>query len=154
MRILSGHELSESARDDLAHRLVAEFGQAYPDWSVAEARSEVANPTGLPQTWCLVADDGSAIASASLLADDEVTGYDHVTPWLGNVLVAEMHRGRSHGATIVDVVVTRAWDLGYDTVHLVTDTAAAWYERLGWTVVGDVDVHGTAMQCMRHTRRA
>lgn len=154
MRILSGHELSESARDDLAHRLVAEFGQAYPDWSVAEARSEVANPTGLPQTWCLVAEDGSAIASASLLADDEVTGYEHITPWLGNVLVAEAHRGRGLGAAIVDAALDQAWDRGFHTVHLVTDTAAAWYERRGWVVVGVVDVHGTAMQCMRHTRRA
>ena len=131
----------------LASALVAEFGSHYPNWTIDEAIEELAMTGPLPMS--VVALDGTTpLGCASLLVDDEVTGWDgHM--WLGNVVVLEAARNRGVGSALVVAIEQRAAALGIRELHLVTSSAIGWYEQRGWKLIGEADVHGHAMSVMR-----
>lgn len=130
----------------LADALLAAFGTQYPSWTTDEAVQELAAPGPVP--FSLIACEGDQpLGCASLLDDDEVSGWDGRT-WLGNVIVLESARGRGIGSALVDAIEQRATRLGVRELHLVTTTAIDWYERRGWSVRGSADVHGHAMTVM------
>ena len=147
MEIVPGNRCTVAQRTLLAHTLIREFGTHYPDWTVDQAADELAAHGPLPMS--LIALDGDvALGCASLLDDDEVTGWvDRI--WLGNVVVLGTERGRGIGAALVDAIERYAASMGFPELHLVTSTAIDWYERRGWTALGVADVHGHAMTVMR-----
>ena len=147
MEIVPGNRCTIEQRTLLAHTLIREFGTHYPDWTVDQAADELAAHGPLPMS--LIALDGDvALGCASLLDDDEVTGWvDRI--WLGNVVVLGTERGRGIGAALVDAIERYAASMGFPELHLVTSTAIDWYERRGWTALGVADVHGHAMTVMR-----
>ncbi len=145
--IVASHTLPDAARGWLADAIVAAFGHAYPGWDAAAALVELSNGTGLPAGVAALI-DGTPVGCATLLADDEVEGLDGVGPWLANVWVAPPARGLGVGSALVDGVVALAIDHGAAALHLVTDTAVAWYASMGWEPHGTVQVHGTAMTHM------
>ena len=112
-------------------------------------RSETGFAGPIPVTFVAV-DDGCAIGCASLLDDDEVTGWDDHA-WLGNVAVVEAARGHGVGSALVSAVETHATSIGVTALHLVTTSAVDWYRAKGWDVVGVGDVHGHSMTVMRKT---
>ena len=132
---------------DLARAIVAEFGHAFPAWDEAGAMFELANADGLPSGVAALL-DGEVVGCATLLADDEVAGLEHVTPWLGNVYVAPEARGHGIGGALVDAIEAEAARRGAPALHLITDTAVSWYLRRGWRDRGAVSVHGTPMTHM------
>lgn len=147
MEIIAGNRCTAEQRAVLAHALVREFGNHYPDWTIDEAIDELAAAGPVPTS--LVAFEGDAVLGcASLLDDDEVTGWDG-RHWLGNVVVLDTARGRGIGAALVNAVEAHAVALGLTELHLVTGTALDWYLRRGWTALGTADVHGHAMTVMR-----
>lgn len=150
MRIVASHALPESALRPLAEAQVRELGHAYPEWTIESQVSDLQNAAGLPHTRCIVDDAGRITASATLLADDEVDAHAHLRPWLGDVYVVPDARGEGLGTAVVDAVLSAAHDMGFTNVHLVTDSAEHWYLHRGWTVVGDVTVHGVPY---RHLQR-
>jgi GNAT superfamily N-acetyltransferase len=147
VNIVPGSACTHEQRRTLATALVAEFGHQYPDWTIDDAVEELATPGPLPTSF--VALDGTTpLGCASLLEDDEVTDWSgHV--WLGNVVVLESARGRGIGSALVSTIEEHASSLGIPELHLVTASAIDWYERRGWNLVGDADVHGHAMSVMR-----
>ena len=149
MRIVPAWEVPAPALAALAEELVRAFGHAYPAWTVTEAVGELAHRDGLPHSVVAVGDDGTPLGCASLLADDEVDGLEGVGPWLGNVWVAPAARGRGVGGALVDAVVVAASAGGHHQLHLVTDSAVAWYRRQGWQEVGPAQAHGHGMTHLR-----
>jgi predicted N-acetyltransferase YhbS len=134
----------------LAGQLIAEFGHLYPGWDLLTARDELALDAGYGLPLHIVAiDDGLPRGIASIIADDEVTGWEGEGWWLANVLVLPQYRDRGIGSALVQGAVERARDSGVCNLHLVTDTAESWYQRCGWESVGTGEVHGHRMIVMR-----
>ena len=148
VEILPAAALPEEALAVLARALVATFGHAYPQWSAEEAQAELGNAQGLP-TSHFAMQNAQVMGCASLLADDEVSGYEGQGPWLGNVWIHEEYRERGVGSALVRSISELAASQGATALYLVTDTATAWYAKQGWTELGSALVHGHAMTVMR-----
>lgn len=145
--IVPGASCTDAQRRSIAVALIAENSHEYPDWTVEQATAEVAAPGPLPMTFVVI-ENGIPIGCASLLDDDEVTGWGG-REWLANVVVVETARGRGVGTALVDAVEQHARAIGLPELHLVTSTAVRWYEAKTWSVVGEADVHGHPMNVMR-----
>lgn len=133
----------------MAELLVAVFGAQYPDWTVDEAVAELGAETAMPHSVLAVV-NGIAVGCASLLDDDEVTGWPDRF-WLGNVVVHADYRGRGIGTALIGAIETLARELRIAELHLVTGTAINWYERNGWSVQDSALVHGHPMTVMHKT---
>lgn len=149
MEIVPGSTCTRAQRAAIADLLVAENGREYPDWTVQQAAEETALPGPIPMTFVALA-SGAAIGCASLLDDDEVSGWSDAV-WLGNVVVAPQARGRGIGTALVAAVEAHATSVGITELHLVTTSAIEWYRTKDWTVVGTADVHGHPMTVMHKT---
>ena len=134
----------------LATRLVDEFGHLYPAWDVVAAVDELSQDPrqGLPLHIAAI-EIGQALGVASIIPDDEVTGWEGRDWWLANVLVLPEHRGRGIGKTLIDRAIEIARESGTDDLHLVTDSAETWYLKHGWESIGIGEVHGHEMVVMR-----
>lgn len=149
MHIVPGSHCTEGQRAAVAELLIAENGHEYPDWTCAEAALETALPGPIPITFVAI-EDGVALGCASLLDDDEVSGWSEQL-WLGNVVVTPSARGRGIGAALVGAVEAHARSIGITELHLVTTSAVDWYRSKGWVVVGQAAVHSHPMTVMHTT---
>lgn len=73
--------------------------------------------------------------------------YDHVglldkepdlkvhKKWLALVYTIPEERQRGYGAAICNYIAERSKILGFNKIHLFTDTAASLYQRLGWVQI-------------------
>jgi GNAT superfamily N-acetyltransferase len=133
----------------LAAQLVAEFGHLYPTWDLAPAINELRedNGAGIPIHVAAI-ENGPAIGIASIIPDDEVTGWEGKEAWLANVLVLPEFRNRGIGGRLVEGVIEIARESEVRDLHLVTDTEEGWYLGKGWEIVGVGHVHGNQMTVM------
>lgn len=149
MKVVRCSTLSDEALRVLATHLIAEFGHLYPGWDLADATRELSEDPGQGLPLHLAAiEDETILGVASVIPDDEVTGWEGEDWWLANVLVLPEHRGRGIGKELINRAIGVARDSGAHDFHLVTETAEAWYEKQGWKNVGVGDVHGHVMTVM------
>lgn len=148
MEIVPASQMDSRSLEAAALQLVIEFGYAYPEWTPEQALAELMNPIGLPRS-NVALQDGNVVGCASLLTDDEVTGFAAVSPWLGNVWVDPAHRHVGVGRALVSSIIELARSSGAADVHLVTDAGLRWYAAMGWRTVSTADVHGRTMHVMR-----
>ena len=92
--------------------------------------------SALPYVCIAVADDGTAIGTATLVADDELRGFAELSPWLAAVWVEPEHRGAGVGNAMVSHIENVATRLGYKGLHLYTHDQQDWYTRHRWEIVG------------------
>lgn len=104
--------------------------------------------SGLP-LHAVAVDSGVPIAIASVIPDDEVTGWAEKEWWLANVYVMPQYRALGIGTELINYAVGAAEHYGAKDLHLVTDSAEPWYAKHGWATVGIGDVHGHSMAVMR-----
>ena len=144
----------------------AEWGHLYADevWSHAIAVREfeaMAEPGSADRTW--VAFDGSArdvdavLGSVSLLATDDLAGFEHLTPWLASMFVTPTARGRGVATALTDALLLGARADGHDVVHLFTSGQQHFWADRGWSTVATVDAEGhpaTVMARSTHPRAA
>ena len=144
----------------------AEWGHLYADdvWSHAVAVREfetMAEPGSTDLTW--VAFDGDSrdadavLGSVSLLATDDLAGFEHLTPWLASMFVAPAARGRGVAAALADALLQGARANGHEVVHLFTSGQQQFWADRGWAVVATVDTEGhpaTVMARSFHPRAA
>lgn len=140
---------------------VAEWGHLYVGWTEPIATAEfqaMSVADELPLT--LVAFNGSrrraadVLGSVSLILDDELDGFEMVSPWLASMYVVENARGQGLGGQLLDAAVATARRLGVRRLHLFTDTAADWYRARGWRAIGSarpVGHEATVMAYNPHT---
>lgn len=135
--------------ESLASNLIAEFGRLYPTWNLADAIDELTQDAGqgLPLHIAAI-EKRRALGSASVISDDEVTGWKGSGWWLANVFVVHEYRGRGIGSSLINRAIAIARESGARDLHLVTDTEEDWYLKQGWERIGLGDVHGNEMVVM------
>ena len=130
------------------------------DVAVAEFEA-MARPESTDRTW--VAFDGpdrsgaGLLGSVSLLATDDLPGFDHLAPWLASLYVRPDARSRGVGGLLVDALLGAARAAGHEYVHLFTSGQEEYYAARGWIVVARVEAHGhpaTVMARGTHPRSA
>jgi monoamine oxidase/predicted N-acetyltransferase YhbS len=156
-------------RPDLAELLagwhVAEFGHLY-DADVWDRRLAVdelramAGEASTDTTWVAFdgagRDAGDVVGSVSLIATDDLAGFEHLTPWLASLYVVERARGRGIAAALVDVVLDAARRRGHEYVHLFTAGQERYYLDRGWRTVARLVVrsHESAVMTRATSSRA
>lgn len=132
----------------------AEWGHLYDPagWNLDTAVREfetMARPGPAGQTdrtWVAFDGPGRSVAdvlgSISMLASDDLPGFEHLTPWLASLYVTEVARGRGIGAALVSSAVGGAAALGHEQVHLFTAGQDAYYLERGWHRVATTVAEG------------
>ena len=138
------------AIEQLARWHFAQWGPANPANNVERRIARLQGhlePGRVPQTF--VALDGEQLlGSASLVAAD-LPNRDDLSPWLASVYVDPPHRRQGVGAALVKRVADEAIALGLPTLYLFTPDRAAFYARLGWTVMEQDQWNGTPVTVMQ-----
>jgi GNAT superfamily N-acetyltransferase len=111
----------------------AEFGYEDPGGSAAEWQAELLatfQRDRVPLGY--VALDGeSPVGSAELIEHDLASRRD-LSPWLAGVYVHPAYRHLGLGRRLVRTIEGVAGDLGFPRIYCFTETAAAFYEGMGW----------------------
>lgn len=126
-----------------------EWGHLSPGQTLDERRAKVQgkmNVDRVPIAFVALDDDGGIVGTASLIFDD--LEDDPRNPWLASVYVPPAHRQRGIASALVSAVEAAARRIGYDRLYLFTTSAAALYERLGWTALERRDYRGEHIQIM------
>ena len=92
------------------------------------------NDKKLPTAYVLVNDSKEFIGTFSIRAHDMST-HQHLTPWIGSVLVHPGRRNRGLGAFIVNQAESIAKEMGYSQLYLFTPNKEEWYQKLGWKTI-------------------
>jgi predicted N-acetyltransferase YhbS len=127
----------------------AQWSWIDPDWTLDEARSNLeihTAGTAVPTTLVAFV-DGELAGSVSLLQNDH-SRIRRWSPWLASLLVLPEFRCRGIGARLVNEAVAIAARFGIPRLYLYTDDAAAFYARLGWSMVERVDMEGGPVDVM------
>ena len=143
--------------DALAAWHYTEFGRLYDEdvWNHACAVDEFADMAagvGDDRTW--VAFDGPGrgadelVGSVSLIADDLVAGFAHLTPWLAGLYVVERARSSGVGGLLIGRVLDEARRSGHPRVHLFTAGQHDYYRRRGWCTVAEIETSGVPATVM------
>lgn len=148
MEIVLASILNKAQRHELARELVKTFGHEYPNWTEDLAFDEVSSVSPLPVTFVAIR-DATVLGCVSLLSDDDVDGYELTSPWIANLWVTPRERGLGVGTGLMLHAMQVARERGLAELHLVTNTAASWHERLGWMSIETALVHGHEMTVMR-----
>lgn len=138
----------------------AQWGHLYPCdvWNADMATKEfqaMASSTSSDRTW--VAFDGDSrrahdlLGSVSLLASDDLAGYEHLTPWLASMYVVPAARGRGVASALVAHLLMAAREDGYENVYLFTSGQDDFWRALGWRVIAEVDTAGHPAIVMSRT---
>ncbi|WDS35691.1 GNAT family N-acetyltransferase [Pseudoxanthomonas sp.] len=118
----------------LARAHLQAFGGLLPDWTLAQARAELAShdtPEALPTTW-IALDGEDWVGSVSLLVNDDPR-IDQYTPWLASLYVRPDARAAGTGASLVRHCVQAAAKLHIPRLHLYCqDALVPYYTRLDW----------------------
>ena len=133
----------------LAEWHVEEFGNLYDEavWNrevAVREMEQMATPGSTDLT--LVAFSGSGrvasnvLGSVSLIATDDLPGFDHLTPWLASLFVVPAGRGRGVGAALIEAAVELAAARGDDVLHLFTPGHEAYYLERGWRTITRVEL--------------
>lgn len=163
IELLCGHGHLARLLADWHH---AEWGHLYDPavWNHAAAVrefEEMAADAGADLTW--VAFDGAGraevdvLGSVSLVADDDLDGWEHVSPWLASMFVRPDARGRGVAGLLTEALIVGAAERGDEYVHLFTSGQEDYWGGHGWRVVQRVDAVGhpaTVMVRGTHPRAA
>ena len=105
----------------------------------------------------LLADVGGTPAGTCLLARREIDPAHDLTPWLAGLFVAPAFRKQSIGSALVAAIEGHGRKAGCRRLHLYTNSAEAFYARLGWLVSERFHWHGAPFVLMHKallTRRS
>jgi predicted N-acetyltransferase YhbS len=83
----------------------------------------------------LVAKTGGEPIGTCLLVEREIEPNHDVAPWLAGLFVVPEHRRKGAGAVLVRAIEDQARQRGFSRLHLYTLNAAAFYLRLGWSML-------------------
>ena len=124
------------------------FIAEWPSWygpdgpgNVAEdleafAASEQCLPVGF-----LVFEGHEPIGAGALKATS-IPSHPHLSPWAAAGFVLPQHRGKGVGSFLLQELVVKARQLGYEPVYCGTSTAKSLLARAGWSVVAVTELEG------------
>lgn len=118
----------------LAQWHFAEWHALFPHKSeedfAADLRESLASDK-IPQTWVLLDAQGEPAGTASLLKSDMTTNLA-LSPWLANIYIHPLQRGKGLGKQVVLQVMAEAQQRAITKLYLFTEDQQAFYEKLGW----------------------
>jgi predicted N-acetyltransferase YhbS len=82
------------------------------------------------------------LGSVSLIADDELQGYQHLTPWIASLFVNPGSRNHGIARVLMNRIVGEAARLGYDHVFLFSSGQEQYYATRGWETIDHASAHG------------
>jgi N-acetylglutamate synthase-like GNAT family acetyltransferase len=118
----------------LAQWHYAEWHPLFPHKSVEDFAADLRESLqqdGLPQTWVLMDEQSQPAGTASLLLSDMTTNQD-LSPWLANIYIHPLQRGKGLGKQMVLHVMNEARQRGLSKLYLFTEDQQAFYQKLGW----------------------
>lgn len=90
----------------------------------------------------LVAKLDGVLAGTCLLVRSEREPCHPVSPWLAGLYVTLEYRRQGVGRVLVKAIEDQARQRGRRRLYLYTRSAANYYERLGWSTLGQTDWKG------------
>ena len=132
---------------------VAEFASVIGASFEDEQRTLTAFVAEPARQVALIAHRDGIPAGTCLLVPSEIDPMHALTPWLAGLYVTPEHRCEGVGEALVRAIEAQARARGHQRLYLYTDTAVAYYQRLGWRTVDRVAWMGcdtTLMVCQLH----
>jgi polyamine oxidase len=131
----------------LATRHVHEWGHLYPDsvWNEPTARQEFSSMQRdwIPLTLIALDDvSGELLGSASLIADDDLEGFAHLSPWLASLYVIPSARSRGIASELTNAILRESYRLGHLYTYLFTSGQEEYYRARGWSLVAKTQARG------------
>ena len=74
-----------------------------------------------------------------------------LSPWIASVFVKPEARGRGIGSQLVTFVEGEGQQRGYSTLYLMTPDKQRMYNRLGWSIIEEVEYRGEHVTVMKKT---
>jgi predicted N-acetyltransferase YhbS len=115
---------------------VAEWHWLYSGWTTAVAAADLSrhsDPNRIPTTLVAV-ENTEPVGSVSLLEQD-LAGWEHLTPWLASLYVRPDCRARGIGNQLVRQAVAEARRMKVGMLYLFTPAHREFYAGLGWRCV-------------------
>jgi GNAT superfamily N-acetyltransferase len=100
-----------------------------------ETTTHEAGRDDLPVTLVAIADDGGLLGAVGLTERENVEPRPGESPWVAGMIVAPEGRGRGVGRALLRQLEQWAVAHGFVEAWVATESAGAFYERCGWTVV-------------------
>jgi predicted N-acetyltransferase YhbS len=113
---------------------------AAPDKTLEDVKrkaQQYGNRSTLPIMF--VATLNNAPAGCVILKENDMRGWERLTPWLASLYVVPALRGKGVAAKLEKFLTAAALDLGYDAIYLFTPDAVGLYKRLGWQIFQKTD---------------
>ena len=105
------------------------------------------NSNKFPITFVIV--ENTQLVGTFSLRKSDMNTHQHLSPWIGSVLVHPSRRGMGVGTFLVKNAKMKVKELGYDCLYLFTPNKAAWYTKLGWEVLEQTFFYHTAVTVMK-----
>ncbi len=139
------------AVSQLAHWYYEEWGRhdgKTLESVTARLAERVGNMDDLPLH--VVAIGGDDVVGAAALVQSDMDILTELTPWVSSVYVADSHRRKGIGRTLLHRLEREARRLGFNRLYLYTRSEGnvAFYGGLGWQTIQEVDYHGKAFVVM------
>ena len=80
----------------------------------------------------LVAIDGHKPTGTICLWENDLKSHKYLRPWLSALFVPKEYRNRGVGRLLTNSLISVSAGLGYKNLYLRTETASAYYAKLGW----------------------
>jgi len=111
------------------------YEREWPQWYGVRggARSELKErirSEGLPIG--LIALENGCVVGALAIAERGTLSHEHLSPWITGLWVAPLRRHRGIGAQLLNCACERARRMGATALYASTNTASAFFVRLGW----------------------
>ncbi len=82
------------------------------------------------------------LGSVSVIADDDLDGFAHLTPWVASLFVVPLARGLGIAGALINAALSVATNLGFQQVYLFTAGQEEYYLQRGWDIVAQATAHG------------
>lgn len=126
-----------------------EWGRSDPKGSIAswaEGLRKRTNRDHIPATY-IALDRDELLGSVTLVEHDMGSRLD-LSPWLAGLYVKPTRRQQGVGSALVNHAVRSASLMGADRLYLYSESARAFYEKLGWQHITDDFYEGQTVSIM------
>lgn len=121
----------------VAKWLYDQWGCHLPGRSIESAEfalKQQPDPERLPFT--LIAVEGEKPVGVARLVASDLEARPDLRPWLASVFVPMDHRNEGIGTFLCSEIAKYARKQGFPAIYLFTPDRVAFYERQGWSVMG------------------
>jgi GNAT superfamily N-acetyltransferase len=134
----------------LAELCAAEWQHLYTRWNRDAALRELQslNADGTIPLCLIAMEEGELLGTVSLVYDD-LPGYERLNPWVASLFVLQRHRGKQIGSRLLREAERLLIRNRVADAYLFTESARAFFEKLGWQVFEQAKANGHRVFILR-----